>query len=79
MFPSNFNAVTSAEHFQSLLSEDLERVSLINFWASWAEPCKQMNEVALELANKYPQILVLQVSSVSFEHSPSLLTFWLSG
>ena len=40
---------------------DLERISLINFWAPWAEPCKQMNDVVLELAKKYPALLVLQV------------------
>lgn len=59
---TNFHDVTSAEHFQSLLSEDLNRVSLINFWAPWAEPCKQMNVVVQELAKKYPQLLVIQVS-----------------
>lgn len=57
----NFFEVTSPEHFQSLLSADLSRISLINFWAPWAEPCKQMNEVVIELAKKYPQTLVLQV------------------
>ncbi|CCL99932.1 uncharacterized protein FIBRA_01957 [Fibroporia radiculosa] len=61
--PDNFHAVASSEHFQSLLSADLERVSLINFWAPWAEPCKQMNDVVLELAKKYPQVLVLQVEA----------------
>jgi len=59
--PANFFKVNSPEHFQSLLSEDLQRVSLINFWAPWAEPCAQMNEVALELAKKYPTLLVLEV------------------
>jgi thiol-disulfide isomerase/thioredoxin len=58
---SNFHNIDSPEQFQSLLSEDLKRVSLINFWAPWAEPCKQMNEVVFELAKKYPQVLVLQV------------------
>ena len=57
----NFFEVTSPEHFQSLLAADLSRISLINFWAPWAEPCKQMNEVVAELAKKYPQLLVLQV------------------
>ncbi|OCH89591.1 glutaredoxin [Obba rivulosa] len=61
--PSNFHEVTSPEHFQALLSQDLQSVSLINFWAPWAEPCKQMNEVVLELAKKYPQLLVLQVEA----------------
>ena len=60
-FPKNFHDVQSPEHFQTLLSEDLTRISLINFWAPWAQPCKQMNEVVLELAKKYPQVLVLQV------------------
>lgn len=62
--PSNFHKVSSPEHFQTLLSEDLRRVSLINFWASWAKPCEQMNKVVLELANKYPTILVLDVGFV---------------
>ena len=61
--PANFHEVTSPEHFQNLLSEDLNRISLINFWAPWAEPCKQMNSVVQELAKKYPQLLVLQVRS----------------
>jgi thiol-disulfide isomerase/thioredoxin len=67
--PANLTVVDSAEHFQSLLSQDLERVSLINFWAPWAEPCKQMNQVVIELARKYQNVLVLQVCncSISFQ------------
>jgi len=61
--PPNFHQVTSVEHFQTLLSQDLQRVSLINFWAPWAEPCKKMNDVVLELAKKYPNVLVLQVEA----------------
>jgi len=61
--PPNFYEVTSAENFKELLSNDLQRVSLINFWASLAEPCETMNEVVLELAKKYPQVLVLQVEA----------------
>jgi thioredoxin-like negative regulator of GroEL len=57
----NFHEVSSPEHFQSLLSEDLQRVSLINFWAPWAAPCTEMNKVVLELAKQYPDVLVLQV------------------
>ncbi|KAI5990252.1 glutaredoxin [Pisolithus albus] len=60
---SNFYEITSTEQFQDLLSADLNRVSLINFWAPWADPCKQMNEVVIELAKKYPQVLVLQVEA----------------
>lgn len=57
----NFYEVTSTDQFKALLSKDLNRVSLLNFWAPFAEPCKQMNEVVLELAKKYPAVLVLQV------------------
>jgi len=57
MSNSNFHEIASPEEFQSLLSQDLSRVSLINFWAPWAEPCKKMNEIVLELAKKYPQLL----------------------
>lgn len=61
--PENFVNVESPQHFQDLLSRDLERISLINFWASWAEPCQQMNQVVLELARRQPDVLVLQVEA----------------
>ncbi|EIM90737.1 glutaredoxin [Stereum hirsutum FP-91666 SS1] len=63
--PSNFHEISSPEQFQEILSADLSRISLLNFWAPWAEPCTQMNEVVLELARKYPQLLVLQVEAES--------------
>lgn len=53
--------VTSPDHFKDLLNQDLNRVSVINFWASFAEPCKQMNEVFKELAKKYGSGLFLSV------------------
>ncbi|KAJ7107040.1 thioredoxin-like protein [Mycena epipterygia] len=60
---SNLVTVTDAPHFQALLSTDLTRVSLINFWAPWAAPCTQMNAVVAELAKKHPNILVLNVEA----------------
>lgn len=57
----NFHVVESAEQFKQLLSADLERISLLNFWASWAEPCGKMNEVVAELAKTNPRLLILQV------------------
>lgn len=65
MASTNFHTVTSPSHFQELLSNDLNRVSLINFWAPWAAPCEQMNEVVVELAKKYPAALVLQVRIIA--------------
>ena len=57
----NLFEVQSASQFRDLLSKDLNRVSLLNFWAPWAEPCKQMNEVVNAIAQRYPEILVIQV------------------
>ncbi|EPQ26362.1 uncharacterized protein PFL1_06010 [Pseudozyma flocculosa PF-1] len=61
--PSNLVEVTSPEHFTELMQADLTRVSLLNFWAPWAEPCKQMNDVVKELALKYPQVLCLVIEA----------------
>ncbi|KAJ7146883.1 glutaredoxin [Mycena epipterygia] len=61
--PANLVSVTDAPHFQALLSADLTRVSLINFWAPWAAPCTQMNAVVEELAKKHPAVLVLNVEA----------------
>lgn len=60
---NNLHVVASSEQFKALLEADLERVSLLNFWAPWAEPCKQMNDVVEEYAKKYPSLLVLQVEA----------------
>ncbi|KAF8520513.1 glutaredoxin [Gautieria morchelliformis] len=60
---ANVTVVDSAAHFQECLSRDLQRVSLLNFWAPWAEPCKQMNQVVAELAHRHPKVLVLQVDA----------------
>ncbi|SJX64468.1 probable glutaredoxin [Sporisorium reilianum f. sp. reilianum] len=63
--PSNLVEVTSPEHFTSIMQKDLSRVSLLNFFAPWAEPCKQMNEVVREIAIKYPQVLCLAIEAES--------------
>lgn len=65
----NLYEVQSVKHFQDLLSEDLKRVSLIYFWTSWAEPCKQMSEVVEELSKKYRVILFLKAG-----HSRVIIT-----
>ena len=57
----NFFIVESPDKFKELLSADLKRISIINFWAPWAEPCREMNKVVQELAKKYPAALFLQV------------------
>ncbi|KAG9104979.1 monothiol glutaredoxin grx4 [Ceratobasidium sp. 370] len=59
----NFHVVESTQQFKDLLSADLERISLLNFWAPWAEPCIKMNEVVSELAKKNPKLLTLQIEA----------------
>lgn len=58
---TNFYEVHNAEQFKELMSADLKRVALINFWTPWAAPCKENNAAVVELASKYPSLLVLQV------------------
>ena len=60
---TNLHQITATQQFQDLLNADLNRVSLINFWAPWAEPCKQMNEEVAALAKQHPNLLVLSVEA----------------
>ncbi|KAG2064979.1 glutaredoxin [Suillus decipiens] len=61
--PENLVDISNTPQFQELLSKDLKRISLIYFWASWAEPCKQMNQVVEGLAKAYPKLLALRVEA----------------
>ena len=74
---TNCHVVKSPEQFKELLSADLNRVSLINFWAPWAEPCKKMNDVVQELSKKHSGLLVLQVKCplVTSDFLPTDMTF----
>lgn len=57
---SNLIEITSDEQFGNFLGES-DTVHVLNFWASWAEPCQQMNEVFAELATKFPALQFLNV------------------
>lgn len=61
---SNFVNVTSPQHFKDLLSADLNRVSCLNFWAPWAEPCAAFTKAVEGEAAKFPSVLFLSVSPV---------------
>ncbi|KIM33554.1 hypothetical protein M408DRAFT_326249 [Serendipita vermifera MAFF 305830] len=63
MSAKNLHTITSPEDYQSKLSEDLERVSVTNFWAAWAEPCKEMGKVVAALAAKHENVLFLEVDA----------------
>ncbi|WWC68454.1 Grx4 family monothiol glutaredoxin [Kwoniella pini CBS 10737] len=63
MSSSNLQNVTSPEHFKNLLSEDLNRVSCLNFWAPWAEPCKGFNQQIEEESKKFTNVLFLNIEA----------------
>lgn len=67
MSTSNFVNISSPEQFKEELSKDLNRVSLLNFWAPWAEPCAAFNKAVEEAAAKYPSVLFLNVSFASLD------------
>ena len=79
MASPNYVDITSPTHFQEVLSKDLNQVSVINFWAPWAEPCKQMNDVVKELSNKYPAALFLQVWSYKLQNFRYALRIYAIG
>lgn len=60
---SNLVAIASPEMFTSLMQQDLNRVTLLNFWASWAQPCEPMTKAITELAPKYPHVLFMNVEA----------------
>ncbi|OAX41911.1 glutaredoxin [Rhizopogon vinicolor AM-OR11-026] len=61
--PENLVNVSSTPQFQELLSKDLKRISLIYFFAPWAAPCEQMDQVVEGLAKAYPKLLTLRVEA----------------
>ncbi|WWC88005.1 Grx4 family monothiol glutaredoxin [Kwoniella dendrophila CBS 6074] len=63
MSSENLVTVTSPEHFKELLSKDLNRVSCLNFWAPWAEPCQAFNKSIEEQSKKFPQVLFLNIEA----------------
>ncbi len=61
--------MTSPDHFKAVLSEDLQRLSLLNFWAGWAKPCEKMNEVVKELSGQFKEVLFLNVRAAPYDTS----------
>jgi thiol-disulfide isomerase/thioredoxin len=69
---SNLIELSSEEKFQQLIAGNVPVI--LNFWASWAEPCSQMNEVFKELANKFPTLKFIQVKTPSYKCSMLAIT-----
>ncbi|KAI8374651.1 thioredoxin-like protein [Radiomyces spectabilis] len=61
----NLQEVTSdAQVIDAINKKDA--VTVLNFWATWAQPCSQMNEVFKELAKKFPALQFLQIEAENF-------------
>ncbi|KAJ3294378.1 Glutaredoxin 3 [Borealophlyctis nickersoniae] len=64
MSKHNVNEVSSDEHFTALVAD--RPVAVVNFWATWAEPCKDMNEVFEELSRKFPALQFVKLEAENF-------------
>ncbi|OAD79737.1 hypothetical protein PHYBLDRAFT_139764 [Phycomyces blakesleeanus NRRL 1555(-)] len=62
---ANLEEITSDAQFNGIISKK-DAVIVLNFWASWAEPCQQMNEVFAELAGKFPALKFLKIEAENF-------------
>lgn len=60
---SSLQAVSSPEQFQESLSADLERISVLYFYADWAEPCAAMTQAVAALAEAKPEVLFLSIEA----------------
>ena len=61
---ANIHDVESEDDFKAQLEKDLQRVSVINFWAEYAkQECAKMTEHIADLAKQeeYKSVLFLQV------------------
>jgi putative thioredoxin len=48
------------ENFQKVVLEDsMEKLVLIDFWAEWCEPCKDLLPILEKIASEYPDNLIL--------------------
>ncbi|KAI7902466.1 thioredoxin-like protein [Cokeromyces recurvatus] len=62
--------ITSERQFDKFASKK-DIVTVMNFWAKWAEPCQQMNEVIMELSTKFPSLTYINVEVDEF---PNIVT-----
>ncbi|KAG2194195.1 hypothetical protein INT46_011766 [Mucor plumbeus] len=64
--------ITTERQFKRLVSKT-NTINVLNFWALWAEPCKQMNEVFNELAGKFPSLTYIQIEANEFPSISKLM------
>ncbi|GAN03734.1 glutaredoxin [Mucor ambiguus] len=57
--------ITTERQFKRLVSK-ADTIHVLNFWATKAEPCKQMNEVFRVLADRFPSLTYIQIEAEEF-------------
>ncbi|KAG1471699.1 hypothetical protein G6F56_001971 [Rhizopus delemar] len=62
---SNAVEIQSDTQFNELVQKK-DLVFVLNFWATWAEPCQQMNEVFAELSGKFPALQFLKIEAEEY-------------
>ncbi|KAF9946743.1 Glutaredoxin 3, partial [Modicella reniformis] len=65
MVAANYSVLTGDDQFASVFDSN-STVHALNFWASWAPPCIQMNEVFEELATKNSNIQFIKIEAEKF-------------
>ncbi|KAF9080453.1 Glutaredoxin 3 [Mortierella sp. GBA35] len=63
---SNYTVINSDEEFAAVYQPASSTVYALNFWASWAPPCVQMNDVFEELASKNSNIKFIKIEAEKF-------------
>jgi thiol-disulfide isomerase/thioredoxin len=64
----NLLELTSEDDLKNLIEKNKGSVIFLDFWATWAQPCSQMNEVFAELAGKNSSIKFVKVCNIIFIH-----------
>ncbi|WBW71772.1 CIA machinery monothiol glutaredoxin Grx4 [Schizosaccharomyces osmophilus] len=58
--------ISSIDHFQEILQKDNEQALILNFYAPWAAPCQQMNQVFDQFAKDTQEATFLKIEAEKF-------------